>query len=74
MVGGQSMLPSKTILDNAVNSADQITLVAAVSAARLVDALKGAAPLTVFAPGNRAFEDRRGIRHALVSRSPPDHI
>jgi uncharacterized surface protein with fasciclin (FAS1) repeats len=56
MVGGQSMLPSKTIVDNAVNSADHTTLVAAVAAAGLVDALKGEGPFTVFAPVNRAFE------------------
>jgi uncharacterized surface protein with fasciclin (FAS1) repeats len=56
VVGGQPMLPSKTIVDNAMNSADHTTLVAAVSAAGLVDTLKGAGPFTVFAPVNRAFE------------------
>jgi uncharacterized surface protein with fasciclin (FAS1) repeats len=56
MVGGQPMLPSRTIVDNAVNSADHTTLVAAVSAAGLVETLKGAGPFTVFAPVNRAFE------------------
>jgi uncharacterized surface protein with fasciclin (FAS1) repeats len=56
MVGGQPMLPSKTIVDNAVNSADHTTLVAAVSAAGLIDTLKGEGPFTVFAPVNRAFE------------------
>jgi uncharacterized surface protein with fasciclin (FAS1) repeats len=56
VVGGQPMLPSKTIVDNAVNSADHTTLVAAVAAAGLVDTLKGAGPFTVFAPVNRAFE------------------
>ncbi|MBB5189459.1 putative surface protein with fasciclin (FAS1) repeats [Silvimonas terrae] len=55
MVGGQSMFPSKDIVDNAVNSADHTTLVAAVKAAGLVDALKGKGPLTVFAPTNEAF-------------------
>jgi len=55
MVGGQPMLPSKTIVDNAVNSADHTTLVAAISAAGLVDTLKGKGPFTVFAPVNRAF-------------------
>jgi uncharacterized surface protein with fasciclin (FAS1) repeats len=54
-VGGQPMLPSKTIVDNAANSADHTTLVAAVAAARLVDTLKGDGPFTVFAPVNRAF-------------------
>ncbi len=55
MVGGQPMLPSRDIVDNAVNSADNTTLVAAVKAAGLVDALKGAGPFTVFAPTNEAF-------------------
>jgi uncharacterized surface protein with fasciclin (FAS1) repeats len=55
MVGGQSMSPSKTIVDNAVNSADHTTLVAAVKAAGLVDTLKGKGPFTVFAPVNSAF-------------------
>ncbi len=55
MVGGQAMYPSKTIVGNAVNSADHTTLVAAVKAAGLVDALNGKGPLTVFAPVNSAF-------------------
>jgi uncharacterized surface protein with fasciclin (FAS1) repeats len=55
MVGGQSMFPSKDIVDNAVNSADHTTLVAAVKAAGLVDTLKGKGPFTVFAPTNAAF-------------------
>ena len=55
MVGGQSMLPTKDIVDNAVNSADHTTLVAAVKAAGLVDTLKGKGPFTVFAPTNEAF-------------------
>jgi uncharacterized surface protein with fasciclin (FAS1) repeats len=54
-VGGQSMLPSKDIIDNAVNSADHKTLVAAVKAAGLVDTLKGKGPFTVFAPTDAAF-------------------
>lgn len=54
-VGGQSMLPSRDIVDNAVNSADHTTLVAAVKAAGLVDTLKGKGPFTVFAPTNAAF-------------------
>jgi uncharacterized surface protein with fasciclin (FAS1) repeats len=54
-VGGQSMMPSKDIIDNAVNSADHTTLVAAVKAAGLVDTLKGKGPFTVFAPVNSAF-------------------
>ena len=55
MVGGQSMLPSKDIIDNAVNSRDHTTLVAAVKAAGLVDTLKTPGPFTVFAPTNAAF-------------------
>ncbi len=55
MVGGQEMLPSKDIIDNAVNSADHTTLVAAVKAADLVATLKGSGPFTVFAPTNAAF-------------------
>ncbi len=55
MVGGQSMMPSKDIIDNAVNSADHTTLVTAVKAAGLVDTLKGKGPFTVFAPTNAAF-------------------
>ncbi len=56
MVGGAAMYPSKDIIDNAVNSKDHTTLVAAVKAAGLVDTLKGAGPFTVFAPTNAAFE------------------
>lgn len=55
MVGGQAMYPSKDILENALNSADHTTLVAAVKAAGLVDTLKGPGPFTVFAPVNSAF-------------------
>jgi uncharacterized surface protein with fasciclin (FAS1) repeats len=55
MVGGQNMMASKDIVDNAVNSADHTTLVAAVKAAGLVDTLKGKGPFTVFAPTNAAF-------------------
>jgi uncharacterized surface protein with fasciclin (FAS1) repeats len=55
MVGGAKMVPSKDIVDNAVNSSDHTTLVAAVKAAGLVETLKGAGPFTVFAPTNEAF-------------------
>ena len=55
MVGGAAMLPTKDIVDNAVNSKDHTTLVAAVKAAGLVDTLKSAGPFTVFAPTNAAF-------------------
>ena len=56
MVGGQDMLPARDIVDNAVNSADHTTLVAAVKAAGLVETLKGKGPFTVFAPTNAAFK------------------
>ncbi len=56
MVGGAEMYPNKDIVDNAVNSKDHTTLVAAVKAAGLVDTLKGAGPFTVFAPTNAAFD------------------
>jgi len=56
MVGGAPMLASKDIIDNAVNSKDHTTLVAAVKAAGLVDTLKGPGPFTVFAPTNAAFD------------------
>src|ERR671916_794569 len=56
MVGGAAMYKTKDIIDNAVNSADHTTLVAAVKAAGLVDTLKGKGPFTVFAPVNSAFE------------------
>jgi len=56
MVGGAAMYRTKDIVDNAVNSADHTTLVAAVKAAGLVDTLKGKGPFTVFAPVNSAFE------------------
>jgi uncharacterized surface protein with fasciclin (FAS1) repeats len=55
MVGGAEMFPTKDIVDNAVNSKDHTTLVAAVKAAGLVETLKGAGPFTVFAPTNEAF-------------------
>jgi uncharacterized surface protein with fasciclin (FAS1) repeats len=55
MVGGAAMYPTKDIIDNAVNSKDHTTLVAAVKAAGLVDTLKGKGPFTVFAPTNEAF-------------------
>lgn len=54
-VGGQMMSPHKTIVDNAVNSADHTTLVAAVKAGGLVETLEGKGPFTVFAPTNEAF-------------------
>lgn len=55
MVGGAAMYPSKNIVQNAVNSKDHTTLVAAVKAAGLVEILQGDGPFTVFAPTNKAF-------------------
>lgn len=56
IVGGAPMLPSKTIVGNAVNSADHTTLVAAVAAAGLTETLKQPGPFTVFAPTNAGFD------------------
>ena len=56
IVGGKEMFPTKNIIENAVNSADHTTLVAAVKAAGLVATLQGPGPFTVFAPVNQAFE------------------
>jgi uncharacterized surface protein with fasciclin (FAS1) repeats len=55
-VGGAAMYPSKNIIENAVNSKDHTTLVAAVKAAGLVETLQGTGPFTVFAPVNKAFD------------------
>lgn len=56
MVGGAAMYPSRTIVENAVNSRDHTTLVSAVQAAGLVETLSGPGPFTVFAPTNAAFD------------------
>jgi uncharacterized surface protein with fasciclin (FAS1) repeats len=56
MVGGAAMYPNKTIVENAVNSKDHTTLVAAAKAAGLVETLSSAGPFTVFAPTNAAFK------------------
>jgi uncharacterized surface protein with fasciclin (FAS1) repeats len=56
MVGGAMMVPSKDIVDNAMNSREHTTLVAAVKQGGLVETLKGAGPFTVFAPTNTAFD------------------
>lgn len=56
MVGGAEMYPTKNIVENAMNSKDHTTLVAAVKAAGLVETLQGEGPFTVFAPTNAAFE------------------
>ncbi len=55
-VGGAAMYPTKNIVENAVNSKDHTTLVAAVKAAGLVETLQSKGPFTVFAPTNKAFE------------------
>jgi uncharacterized surface protein with fasciclin (FAS1) repeats len=55
-VGGAAMYPAKNIVENAMNSKDHTTLVAAVKAAGLVETLEGSGPFTVFAPTNEAFE------------------
>jgi uncharacterized surface protein with fasciclin (FAS1) repeats len=55
-VGGAPMYPSKNIIENAVNSKDHTTLVAALKAADLIETLQGDGPFTVFAPVNKAFE------------------
>jgi uncharacterized surface protein with fasciclin (FAS1) repeats len=56
VVGGEEMYPTKNIIENAINSNDHTTLVAAVKAAGLVETLQGEGPFTVFAPTNTAFE------------------
>lgn len=60
MVGGAPMYPTKNIVENAVNSKDHTTLVAAVKAAGLVETLEGDGPFTVFAPTNEAFNKLPG--------------
>src|SRR5688572_12973828 len=72
MVGGAAMYPSKNIVENAVNSKDHTTLVAAVKAANLVETLASAGPFTVFAPTNSAFEKLpKGTVETLVK---PENI
>lgn len=67
MVGGAEMYPTKNIVENAVNSKDHTTLVAAVKAADLVDVLSSKGPFTVFAPTNKAFEKLpKGVVETLL--------
>ncbi len=67
MVGGAAMYPSKNIVENAVNSKEHTTLVAAVKAAGLVETLQSAGPFTVFAPTNNAFDKLpKGTVESLV--------
>ena len=66
-VGGAPMYPTKNIVENAINSKDHTTLVAAVKAAGLVETLEGAGPFTVFAPTNEAFDKLpKGTVESLV--------
>jgi uncharacterized surface protein with fasciclin (FAS1) repeats len=66
-VGGAPMYPSKNIIENAVNSKDHTTLVAAIKAAGLIETLQGEGPFTVFAPVNKAFEKLpKGTVEALL--------
>ena len=68
MVGGAPMYDSKNIIENALNSKDHTTLVAAVKAAGLVETLSGKGPFTVFAPTNEAFDAlQRGISEAMAA-------
>jgi len=74
-VGGAPMYPSKDIIDNAVNSKDHTTLVAAVKAAGLVETLKGDGPFTVFAPTNDAFAKLpKGTVETLLKPENKDHL
>ena len=75
MVGGAAMYPSKNIIQNAVNSKDHTTLVAAVKAAGLVDTLSGKGPFTVFAPTNAAFDKLpEGTVNTLVKPENKDKL
>jgi uncharacterized surface protein with fasciclin (FAS1) repeats len=74
-VGGAAMYATKDIVDNAVNSKDHTTLVAAVKAAGLVDTLEGAGPFTVFAPVNAAFDRLpRGQVQTLLKPENKDQL
>ena len=74
-VGGAPMYPSKNIVQNAVNSKDHTTLVAAVKAAGLVDTLQGPGPFTVFAPTNAAFAKLpKGTVQALLKPEMKEHL
>ncbi len=74
-VGGAAMYPTKNIVENAVNSKDHTTLVAAVKAAGLVDTLSGPGPFTVFAPTNEAFKALpAGTVDTLLKPENKDHL
>jgi len=75
MVGGAAMYPSKNIIENAVNSKDHTTLVAAVKAAGLVTTLEGPGPFTVFAPTNEAFAELpKGTVETLLKPENKDKL
>ena len=75
MVGGAAMYENKNIVENAVNSADHTTLVAAVQAAGLVETLQGEGPFTVFAPTNAAFERlKAGTVEALLEPEAKEQL
>ncbi len=81
IVGGKEMFPTKNIIQNAVNSADHTTLVAAVKAAGLVDTLQGPGPFTVFAPTDRAFAasnagslDREALQRLVAYHVVPGQL
>lgn len=75
MVGGAAMYPTKTIVDNAVNSKDHTTLVAAVKAAGLVETLQSDGPFTVFAPTNEAFDKLpKGTVESLLKPEMKDKL
>lgn len=75
MVGGAAMYPNRNIIQNAVNSKDHTTLVAAVKAAGLVDTLSGPGPFTVFAPTNEAFDALpKGTEENLVKPENKDTL
>jgi uncharacterized surface protein with fasciclin (FAS1) repeats len=74
-VGGSPMYPSKNIIQNAVNSKDHTTLVAAVKAAGLVETLQGPGPFTVFAPTNAAFAKLpKGTVESLLKPEMKEHL
>ncbi len=75
MVGGAPMFASKNIVENAVNSADHTTLVAALQAAGLVETLQSEGPFTVFAPTNAAFDRlKAGTVEALLQPEAKDQL
>jgi uncharacterized surface protein with fasciclin (FAS1) repeats len=75
MVGGAAMYPTKNIIENAVNSKDHTTLVAAVKAAGLAETLEGPGPFTVFAPTNEAFDKLpKGTVETLLKPENKDQL